>query len=79
MVQWTIEKRTEVHTDTMNSDKLLLRPAEVAQMLSISRSKVYDLIGKGVIPSTRLAGIIRVPASKLAELIARGDEGATQR
>jgi excisionase family DNA binding protein len=63
----------------MNNDKLLLRPAEVAQMLSISRSKVYDLINKGIIPSTRLAGIIRVPASKLVDLIERSDEGASQR
>jgi excisionase family DNA binding protein len=63
----------------MNDDKLLLRPAEVAQMLSISRSKVYDLINKGIIPSTRLAGLIRVPASKLLAMIENNDEGANPR
>ena len=46
-------------------DRLLLRPMEAARALGISRSKVYDLLARGVIPSLRLDGSIRVPAIQL--------------
>jgi excisionase family DNA binding protein len=43
----------------------LLRPAEAATALGISRSKIYDLLSRRVIPSVRLDGSIRVPAIQL--------------
>jgi excisionase family DNA binding protein len=45
--------------------RLLLRPVEAADALGISRSKVYDLLARGVIPSLKLDGSIRVPAIQL--------------
>jgi excisionase family DNA binding protein len=44
---------------------LLLRPAEAAVALGVSRSKVYELLARRVIPSVRLDGSIRVPAIQL--------------
>jgi excisionase family DNA binding protein len=42
-------------------EKLLLKPAEVGEALSMSRSKVYELIAGGQIPSVKVDGCVRVP------------------
>jgi excisionase family DNA binding protein len=55
----------------MTTDKLMLRPVEVADAIGVSRSKVYELIAAGRIPSIKLAGCVRVPVDALKELIAR--------
>ena len=54
-----------------NSDVLLLRPVQVAELLNVSRSKVYELIAAGKLPSVRLEGgrLIRVPYKALREWI----------
>ena len=58
-----------------NTGKLLLRPSEAAELVSLSRSKVYELIRDGTIPSVRLGKALRVPARELeawaAELAAQ--------
>jgi excisionase family DNA binding protein len=38
-----------------------LKPVEVAEAIGVSRTKVYWAIQRGEIPSTRIAGMIRVP------------------
>jgi excisionase family DNA binding protein len=53
----------------MDLQKLLLRPAEVGEMLGMSRAKVYNLIADGTIPSIRVGGNIRVSAQKLQEWV----------
>jgi prophage regulatory protein len=50
-------------------DKILLKPAEVAERLRIGRSLVYELITQGEIPSIRLGRCIRVPVAALNEWI----------
>ena len=40
----------------MNGEALLLKPAEVARRLAVSRSWVYDAAADGRIPSIRLGG-----------------------
>jgi excisionase family DNA binding protein len=50
--------------------KLLLRPGEAAQALGVSRSKMYDLLQRRVIPSVRLDGVVRVPSVQLHAWIA---------
>jgi excisionase family DNA binding protein len=52
-------------------DRMLLRPVEVAEALGISRSKAYELIAAGTIPSVRIGGGIRVPVDGLRAWIAR--------
>jgi len=58
---------------------LLLRPAKAAQLLDMSRSKLYDALTRGEIPSLRIAGQLRVPMAAVEKLIAeqvqRGVDG----
>jgi excisionase family DNA binding protein len=50
------------------SDIQLLRPAEVARVLSISRPEVYKLIAAGVIPAVRLGPrCLRIPRRALEQ------------
>ncbi|GBD85064.1 helix-turn-helix domain protein [bacterium BMS3Abin02] len=55
-------------------DKLLLTPEEAATVLSIGRSKVYELIGDGRLASVRIDTSRRVPARALAEFVDRLQE-----
>lgn len=41
-------------------DKLLYRITEVAEHLSLSRSKVYELVRTGVLPSVRIDRVRRI-------------------
>jgi excisionase family DNA binding protein len=50
-------------------DKLLLTPTEAAQLLSISRSKLYELIGQGRLTSVRIDASRRVSAKALVEFV----------
>lgn len=52
-------------------DKLLLRPSEVAELLSVSRTKAYELIAAGVLPSVRVGSSVRVPVVQLQAWIER--------
>jgi excisionase family DNA binding protein len=52
-------------------DRLLLRPAEAADAIGVSRSKAYALIASGEIPSIRLGGSVRVPVDALKQWIAQ--------
>ena len=58
---------------------LLLRPAKAAQLLDMSRSKLYDALTRGEIPSLRIAGQLSVPMAAVEKLIAeqvqRGVDG----
>jgi excisionase family DNA binding protein len=51
-------------------EKILLRPAEAAEMIGVSRSKIYELIASGAIPSVRLQDgrMIRIPVAALKTL-----------
>ena len=57
-----------------DSDRLLLRPGEVATRLGISRTVVYELIASGEIPSIRIGSgkrrSVRVPVEDLRDWIA---------
>ncbi len=52
-------------------DKLLLTPAEAATALGIGRSTLYQLMRCGTVPSVRIGGCRRIPATRLSELVAR--------
>jgi excisionase family DNA binding protein len=60
--------------DLMNHSKparLLLRPSEAAELLGLGRSKTYELIASGAIPSVRLGPrCVRVPAELLEKWLA---------
>ena len=50
-------------------EKLLLTPSEAAKALSISRSKLYELIGQGRLSTVQIDTSRRVPAQVLVEFI----------
>jgi excisionase family DNA binding protein len=41
-----------------------MRPVEAAEAMSISRSKAYELIAEGKIPSVRIGRCVRVPVQE---------------
>lgn len=47
------------------TDRLMLRPAEAADAIGISRTKAYELISRGEIPSVKVGGCVRVPVLQL--------------
>ena len=57
-------------------DKLLLRPVEAAEAIGIGRSKVYELIARGELPSVRIGSSVRVPVDALRAWITRQLEAA---
>ena len=52
-------------------DRLLLRPVEAAEAIGIGRSKVYELLASGDLPSIRIGGSVRVPVAALHAWIER--------
>jgi excisionase family DNA binding protein len=50
--------------------RLLLRPREAAEALGISRSRAYELIASGDLPSVRIGSSVRVPVVALELWIA---------
>jgi excisionase family DNA binding protein len=51
-------------------DKLLLTPTEAAALLGIGRSKVYELLKTGQLPSVRIGTCRRVPADAVQKFVA---------
>jgi excisionase family DNA binding protein len=47
----------------------LLRTAEVADILSLSRSKVYIMLKRGMIPIVQIGSMVRVRRSDLDKFI----------
>ena len=47
----------------------LLKPAEVAQILQISRAMAYQLLQRGEIPTVRIGTLVRVKRSDLETYI----------
>ncbi len=50
-------------------NRLLLRPREVAAATGLSRSMVYELIGRGELPAIRVGKSVRVPVADLQQWI----------
>lgn len=55
----------------MSIEKLLFKPEEVAEALSIGRSEVYEPIGTGELASVRIGTSRRVPTDALVEFVTR--------
>ncbi len=51
-------------------DKLLLTTTEAAKALGIGRSKVYELLPTGQLPSVRIGACRRVPADAVHTFVA---------
>lgn len=47
------------------AERILYRPAEMADAIGVSRARGYELIASGVIPSIKIGTSIRVPVDEL--------------
>lgn len=56
----------------------LLRPAEAARLLAISRPQIYKLAHSGAIRAVSIAGSIRIPADELERVIQFGTTAPEQ-
>ena len=57
-------------------DRILLSTDEAATAIGVSRSKVYELIASGAIPSVRIGASVRVPVEQLKAWIEKQLAGA---
>jgi excisionase family DNA binding protein len=53
----------------VKSERLLLRVEEAAEVISLSRAKVYELLAKGDIPSITIGRSRRIPVSAIKNWI----------
>ncbi len=56
-------------------DEGLLTVREAAQMLTVTKATVYNLMSAGKIPSTRVGRLRRIPRRALLEYLTDGLEG----
>lgn len=52
-------------------EKLLLRPVEAAEVIGIGRSKIYQLLASGELPSVKIGSSVRVPLDELRAWVRR--------
>ncbi len=63
----------------MNREEdVLLRAVEVARILGLGRSKTYELIASGQVPTVRIGRSVRVPKGALMQQIRQMTQGAVQ-
>lgn len=53
----------------MTTPKLLLTPEEAAVVLGVGRTKLYELMGDGLIESVRIGGSRRVPVAAIDRFV----------
>jgi excisionase family DNA binding protein len=59
-----------VHVKPASNPPILLTVREVADRLSVSRSRVYELLGRGLLESVRIGRSRRVPLDALDRFVA---------
>ncbi|PZS33003.1 MAG: transcriptional regulator [Pseudonocardiales bacterium] len=57
-------------------EKLLLTAEESAELLSIGRSKVYELMAGGVLPSVKVGRCRRIPRKAIDDFVESLSAGA---
>jgi excisionase family DNA binding protein len=53
------------------TEKLLVRIGEAAEMLSVARSKAYQMVQSGELPAVRMGKSVRVSVRALNEYVER--------
>lgn len=62
-------------TATVDQEPLLYRVPEAARMLSLGKSKTWELVLRGDLESIKIDGARRVPAEAIASYVRRLREG----
>jgi excisionase family DNA binding protein len=63
-------------SNDLQGGKLLLRPKEVAHLLSISLSHVYEQLANGTLDSVRIGRCVRIDVEDLHDFIANSRHGS---
>ncbi|MBI4321042.1 MAG: helix-turn-helix domain-containing protein [Chloroflexi bacterium] len=50
-------------------EKLLLKPMDAAELIEVGRSRIYEMLQKGELPSVRIGRSVRVPVSALRQWV----------
>jgi len=53
----------------LSDGRLLYRPEDAATILSVTRTRVYDLIRSGQLPSVKLGRSRRIPGAALHDFV----------
>lgn len=63
----------QIHTnkevENMETKSDFLKPTEASLTLKISRSKLYEALQRGEIPSVKIAGLTRIPRRWIEERV----------
>lgn len=59
-------------------ERLLLKPAEVAEVLGVARTRAYELIGSGTLPTVSVGSSIRVPEEALRRWVRENTSGVSR-
>ncbi len=66
---WVPHARDSGEANGLEPGALLLKPVEVARLLGLSRSKVFELLAAGELPVIRIGRATRVPMVELQRWI----------
>lgn len=53
------------------TDRLAVTPEEAAEMIGVSRTRIYQLLQRGAIPSLRLGKVRRIRVERIREYLER--------
>ncbi len=73
------DAKKATHTPQLPDTTLLLRVEEVAQRLSLGRSKIFMLIAEGSLPVVRIGRAVRIPERALREWVEQRIESGDSR
>ena len=59
-------------------DQLLLKPEDAARILSLGRSKLYELLVAGELPAVKIGRATRIPAAAVRDWVERQAAAAVE-
>ena len=62
-------------SENIEEQELLLRISAASQKLSVSKSKLYELVAKNQVPHVKIGNSLRIPVQALRTWIEKNTEG----
>ncbi len=61
--------------ENVEEQELLLRISAASRILSVSRSKLYELVAKNQVPHVKIGNSLRIPVQAMRTWIEKNTEG----